>query len=603
MFNAITSSWKESPIGWLILGAIFSAFLTLLVRNISTRCGWVVSPRRDRWHKRPTASFGGIAIYVTVVLLSVLIVDLTHEIRTILLASSLLFFVGLIDDVLNIKPYQKLLGQIAGALIVVGSGLVLQWTDSLLVNSAITFLWIVGITNAINLLDNMDGLAAGISSIAALFIGISLYFSGSPDAISLISIFIGALLGFLIFNFNPASIFMGDCGSLFIGFFLATSMLISQSAGRSRGVISVLAVPVFTFLVPIFDTTLVMVLRKLNGKGISVGGRDHTSHRLVALGLSEKKTVLLLYSLAFISGLLALSLNNLKLSQSIALITLFSLVLTLIGIYLAKVKVYENEGNLQNAAYAFLIDISHKRRIFEIFLDILLIALSYYGAFIVLFGSIDDDSEKWNFFMSTLPLITAAKLSSLLLFGVYRGIWRYTTVSDLVKFAKAVVFGLILSIALIFLIYDQKAFARSIFIMDAILLFGAISFSRLMFRVLRHLLPYPVRKDSRKVLIYGAGDGGEMVLREIRNNPELNYLPVGFIDDDPTKQGKTIHGLRVFGSNGMLADTCRRNGVQEILISCRNIKPENLQRVKRFCRVENIALRKMELKLEDIGVE
>ncbi len=603
MFNAITSLWKENPISWLILGTVFSALLTLLVRTISTRLGWVVSPRQDRWHKKPTATFGGIAIYVTVVSLSILIVDLSHEIRTILLASSLLFFVGLIDDVLNIKPYQKLLGQVAGALVVIGSGLLLQWTDSLLLNSVITFLWIVGITNAINLLDNMDGLAAGISLIAALFIGISLYTNGGPDDILLISIFIGALLGFLIFNFNPASIFMGDCGSLFIGFFLATSMLISQAAGRSRSIVSILAVPVFTFLVPIFDTTLVTVLRKLNGRGISVGGRDHASHRLVALGISEKKTVLLLYSLAFVSGLLALSFNSLGLSQSIALITLFSLVLTLIGIYLARVKVYENEDNLQNAAYAFLVDISHKRRIFEIFLDILLIALSYYGAFLVLFGPIDDDSEKWNFFISTLPIIVAAKLASLLLFGVYRGIWRYTTVSDLIKFAKAVLLGLVLSIALIFLIHDQKIFARSIFIVDSILLFGAISFSRLMFRVLRYLLPYPVRQDSRKVLIYGAGDGGEMVLREIRNNPELNYLPVGFIDDDPTKQGKTIHGLRVFGSNGMLADTCKRNGVQEILISCRHIKPENLQRVKRFCRAENIALRKMELKLEDIGFE
>ena len=162
------------------------------------------------------------------------------------------------------------------------------WTDSAIINIALTAFWLIGITNAINLLDNMDGLAAGISAIAALSLAVGFGASGQTYEILLLSIFAGALVGFLVFNFNPASIFMGDCGSMFIGFFLASSVLLNQIGGRSRGIVSVLAVPALILFVPIFDTTFVTVLRKIWGRKASQGGRDHTSHRLVALGLSER---------------------------------------------------------------------------------------------------------------------------------------------------------------------------------------------------------------------------------------------------------------------------------------------------------------------------
>ena len=148
-----------------------------------------------------------------------------------------------------------------------------------------------------NLLDNMDGLAAGVSAIAAAFLGWN--FLATTDAEALCGRFAGALAGFLVYNPHPASIFMGDCGSLFIGFFLACAALLNGSAGgRSRSVVAVLAVPVLVLLMPIFDTTLVTIVRKVAGRSVSQGGRDHTSHRLVALGLSEKYAVWMLYSFA-----------------------------------------------------------------------------------------------------------------------------------------------------------------------------------------------------------------------------------------------------------------------------------------------------------------
>src|SRR6185437_2993209 len=196
--------------------------------------------------------------------------------------------------------------------------------------------------------------------------------SGQYTEALILLIFAGGLLGFLIYNSNPASIFMGDCGSMFVGFFLASSALINLSGGRSRSLLPVLAVPILVLFIPIFDTTFVTVLRKLSGRAASQGGRDHTSHRLVALGTSERHAVWMLYGLAALSGFLALLVQSVKLDVSLAAIAGFTILLTLLGVYLAGVKVYdETEEALaadNKSLYAFLIDLSYKRRIFEVLL-------------------------------------------------------------------------------------------------------------------------------------------------------------------------------------------------------------------------------------------
>src|SRR5260370_35826860 len=153
----------------------------------------------------------------------------------------------------------------------------------------------------------------------------------------------GALLGFLVYNSHPASIFMGDSGSMFIGFFLASAALVNVSGGRSRSFLPVLAVPILVLFIPIFDTTFVTILRKFSGRAASQGGRDHTSHRLVALGMSERRAVWMLYGFAGLSGVLALLVRNSRADVSLAGILGFTVALTLLGVYLAGVKVYDEE--------------------------------------------------------------------------------------------------------------------------------------------------------------------------------------------------------------------------------------------------------------------
>jgi UDP-GlcNAc:undecaprenyl-phosphate GlcNAc-1-phosphate transferase len=591
----------------LAIAFAFSLSATFVVRTMATHFGFVAKPKLDRWHKRPTALMGGVAIFLTTIIVSLAFAQLTPQILIILGGSSLMFLVGIVDDVLNIKPYQKLIGQLISAGVVVSSGLQLQWTDFQLVNILITLFWLIGITNAINLLDNMDGLAAGIAAIAALTLAAILGTSGQSETLTLILIFVGALFGFLRFNFNPASIFMGDSGSLFIGFFLASLVLLSQSGGQSRSLFLVLAVPVLTLFVPIFDTTFVTILRKLWGRKASQGGRDHTSHRLVALGLSERAAVLMLYGFAALAGFLALAVYRLRLDQSLALISLFIVSFTLVGVYLGKVKVYQEQDSekvLQQKAFSgFLIDVSYKRRLFEVILDVFLITLAYYAAYALLFDSL---SKKANYelFIKTLPILVVLKLAAFLVTGVYRGLWRYTGVNDLVTFGKATIFGSVASVLTILLFYRFEGFSRAVFALDALLLFVAISGSRLAFRFFRQVLPKPSTtvggERKRKVLIFGAGDGGELVLREISNNIEWNYRPIGFVDDDPHKKGKVIHGLRVFGGNGSIRAICQEYEIEEILLSSRFIKSERLRELRRECETISVEIKRAIFRVEPL---
>lgn len=589
----------------ILVGAaavITSIICTLAVRSFAVRHDFVAKPKSDRWHKRPTAMLGGVAIFIATAIVYFLLVPTTRQSLVVFSASTFLFAVGLVDDVLNIRPYQKLIGQLIGAGTLVLFGLKLPLTGFEIVDIWITVFWIIGITNAINLLDNMDGLAAGISAIAAFSLAMNFAVNGLTNELLLTSALIGSLVGFLVFNFNPASIFMGDCGSMFIGFLLAGTVLLNQVGGRSRGIVAILAVPVLILFVPIFDTTFVTVLRKLWGRKASQGGRDHTSHRLVALGLSERTAVLMLYGFAVTAGVLAVLVGQISPAKSFAVIGFFIVVLVIIGVYLSKVKVYEGEDEQRavegSAVFAFLVNVSHKRRIFEVFLDAFLITLAYYSSFAM--QRMFEYESNWGLFLKTLPLLILIKLGAFLIVGVYRGLWRYMSVGDMITIAKGVFLGSVLSVFAVLLAYRFEGFSRTVFFLDGILLLLAVVGSRMAFRIIRQMLPLPVGGDGRRVLIYGAGDGGEMVLRELNNNPEWNLLCVGFIDDDPLKTDKVIHGLKVFDGNGKIADICREKDIAEILISARELRTEQLKNIREVCRDNNIVLKRAQMKIEPI---
>lgn len=582
---------------------VLALALTPLVRALARHLGVVAKPKMDRWHKRPTAMLGGVAIWLSVVISYLAFVPRTPIGWRIIVASTFLFLVGLVDDLVHTKPYQKLIGQIMGSAFVIYYGLSLPWTSSSSINMALTFFWLIGITNALNLLDNMDGLAAGIALIASCFLALSFASTNQLTEVMMLMTFTAALLGFLVYNSSPASIFMGDCGSLFVGFFLASAALVNVSGGRSRSFLPVLAVPILVLFVPIFDTTFVTVLRKLSGRAASQGGRDHTSHRLVALGVSERQAVWMLYGFATLSGVLAVLVQRVKLDVSLAAISGFTILLTLIGVYLAGVKVYdESEEALalkDKPLYAFLVDVSYKRRVFEVLLDVVLIILAYWCAYAIKFGALSG-STAWRLFLRTLPVLVFVKMAMFLVMGVYRGLWRYTSVDDLIVFTKAVVLSSVASVLAVLFAFRFEGFSRTIFLLDGLLMLMFLAGSRMAFRLFRQLLPTVNVREGRRVLIYGAGDGGELLLRELLNNQELRYLPVGFLDDDPNKNGKVIHGLKVFAANGDLTVICKQQDVEEVLISSSRMPEGRLQEILRRCNEQEITVRRMRITIEDL---
>ena len=579
--------------------AALSLIFTFLVRYGAHRLGIVATPRRDRWHSRPTALMGGIAIYLAFVIGCFIFAPDLARAYPILIAATLLFGVGVVDDLRQLKPHIKLAIQVVAASIVVFSGLRLP--GMILTNwgaDFFTIFWLVAITNAINLLDNMDGLAGGISLIACAFLAITFLANGQTAEAALPLILAGAVAGFLWFNFNPASIFMGDCGSMFLGFALSGIALLSDF-GRARNLVSVLATPVLILTIPIFDTLVVAVTRKMSGCPVSRGGRDHTSHRLVALGMSERRAALLLYLFATLSGGMALAVRQVAIWGALALIVGFALSVLFIGLYLGKVGVYDESrnSNLQ-AASGTLVDpfgnLSHRRRIFEILLDTVLVALAYYSAYLLRFDG-DMPREQIAIFIRTLPLLVAVQILSFLIGGVYKGIWRYVGVNELASLAVAVFVGSAVSGLAVMFFYKFHGPSRAVFILNGVMLLLFVGASRISFRLIAALVagqrqPAP---DARPVLIYGAGDGGEMLIRELLNNPVYRYQPVGFIDDDVQKTGKHLRGYQIF-SAGDLPGLINSHGVSEVLISSLKVPESKLDDLRNM----GVGLKRLRIHLD-----
>jgi len=279
---------------------------TPAARRLAARAGFIDRPAARRIHKRPVPRLGGAAIYLAVIVATVILGEWRnfHEFGAILIGATGVSFMGLVDDRWGLRPLLKMLIQALAALLLYVNGIYVGTFHHPALNLVATVLWVGFITNAINFLDNMDGLAGGVSAIAAAFFALMCSFSGQYLVGALSIAVLAACLGFLFYNLNPASIFMGDSGSQFLGFILAATGIKLRFPDNVTFVTWM--VPVLVMGLPIFDTTLVIVSRlrrRLNPA--TTPGQDHTSHRLTAAGLTQREAVLTLYIVSFILGLLA----------------------------------------------------------------------------------------------------------------------------------------------------------------------------------------------------------------------------------------------------------------------------------------------------------
>jgi UDP-GlcNAc:undecaprenyl-phosphate GlcNAc-1-phosphate transferase len=289
-----------------VIALSVTAFSTPWIRRIALGAGFVDAPNERKVHTAPMPLLGGVGIFAGAVLAVVLAYEgrVPRSIAGALIAGTLVAAVGVLDDRRGLSPAVRLLVQGVAVAVLVYFGVRVRLPIPELLNYALTFFWFLGITNAINLLDNMDGLSAGVSAVAAAFMTLLGAFNGQYLVSALAAAVLGACIGFLRYNFKPARIFMGDAGAYFLGFWLA--VLGIQLRFPQNVSFVTWMVPVLVLGLPIFDTALVTISRLRRGVHPFTGGQDHLSHRLVQRGFSQREAVLLLYLIAGAFGMVAL---------------------------------------------------------------------------------------------------------------------------------------------------------------------------------------------------------------------------------------------------------------------------------------------------------
>jgi UDP-GlcNAc:undecaprenyl-phosphate/decaprenyl-phosphate GlcNAc-1-phosphate transferase len=588
-----------------LLAVLFLAFaaglaLVPVCKLAARRLGYVSAPKADRWHTRHTALFGGVAIGL-VVLIGGWLDAAASELRVFLVAGLGALLLGLFDDLVTLKPSTKLVGQVVLASLFIYFGYRLHWTESLTLDTMLTLFWVVGVTNAFNLLDNMDGLCAGIGLIVAAALLVGFVEAGDTSRAHYAALLIGALAAFLVYNFNPASIFMGDSGSLFIGLTLSALSLETASGGRGgTGVLSIIGAPLLLLLIPIFDTTLVTVMRLLSGRKPSQGGRDHSSHRLVAIGLPERTAVMVLWALAGLGGVIGLQLRSADAGLGLAVGAAFVLAMIIFAVYLGRVRVYDTAdvALIQSGRITPFVDnLMYKRRAGEVLLDLCLVALSYYVAYRLRFEGPD---FSWYFpqFIESLPVVVGVQMAALFVVGAYRGLWRHFGLMDGVTFAKGVALGTAAIITVLVLIYRFEAYSRGVFAIYAALLLLALMGSRASFRLIAEFARR--RRQGDRLVIYGAGEGGSMLIRELLSDEHRNYRLLGFIDDDPAKQRVRLQGFAVLGGYDTLEVLARERAVDSVIVSARDMPGARLQDLETLCAANGIALSRLHFRLEQL---
>ena len=528
------------------------AVLRLLLRSpVGARL--VAVPSDERWHAEATPTFGGVGIYAgfaagVLLALATGAVEWSGELGGILAGVTIVFVAGLVDDLRHLSPIAKLGAQIAAAVVVLASGLHVEIVGNDILAWAIGLLWLVGITNAFNLLDNMDGLAATLAVVACAYFAIDAVTEHENDTVLVLALALGlACAGFLPFNLRPqrgAAVFMGDSGAQLIGFGLA-SLALAASWTVAGTTVATILLPLLILAIPILDTTLVTVARLVEKRPVTQGGRDHTSHRLVYYGLSETKAVLLLAIVASAIGATALAYNVLDNGRLTAIGVLVTFVLLVqFGSFLSDLEERSRRGVEGPEPSLWRALIFEPRRLVEVFTDFVIICASFLAAYLLAVGGSGTEYER-SVFLSALPLLLGARYVFFVALGVYRRVWRYATARDVVPIVVGCFGSAVVAYLILIALRPIGSFpAVQIFVIDAILCIVLVGASRLALRLFSETVGH--RGGRERVLIVGAGRAGRSIARELREGRDARV--VGFLDDNPRVRRRRILGISVVGS-------------------------------------------------------
>ncbi|MCL6554173.1 MAG: hypothetical protein K6W08_13790, partial [Firmicutes bacterium] len=377
----------------------------------------------------------------------------------------------------------------------------------------------------------------------------------------------------------------------FLGFSLATLAVLGSHRNVGSVLLAVL-VPGLILAVPIFDSATVTVLRLLHGRSLFQGGRDHPAHRLVTLGLPERKVVVLLYVLSATAGGAGLAATGLDVLVGLTMTVVLAVGFAALGLVLAEVRVYEGgasgdgDGPVArlplNGQTALPAPFLHKKWIAVMLADLVLVPTAFVAAHLLRFEGMLPPAVAASV-AHALPVVVGVKVAALALAGVYRGAWRYAGALDLLRLVEVATAGSVAAVAVLYVWTGLQGLSRAALVVDWLLTVLLLGGSRFSLRVLREYLVAQSAR-GRPVLIFGAGSGGVLVLQELRQNPALGCRPVGFVDDDPAKRGAVVQGLPVLGSRRELRELVRRYGVEEVLVAAPSCPPEVVAEVVAACR-------------------
>lgn len=600
---------QTAPYWGLFLGAfVLSLLFTPLVREMNRRLGMVDMPSTRRINKTPIPRGGGVAVLLAFWLATAIFVVCSGKPISSMIKDAVywrmmalsvgLGVLGVVDDKFGMRPVVKLVGQIVIAL------LAFVWCHigfqsffpaiPLWLNLPLTVFWITGAINAFNLIDGLDGLAAGLAAIAAVGMAGSLFFVESPGQMFLHLAFLGAVLGFLRYNFNPASVFLGDTGSMFLGFFLSTMPLMTRAGGSF---LVGIGVPLLAMGVPIFDTSLAImrrivrsVLNREMQAGDSNGGKvmqadvDHLHHRMLRKYSSQRTTAWLLYAMA--AFLVLVGIGGVALRDRAAGLFIIAFIVGTVVVVrdMSRVELWDVGRLAETVVHDHMEQSRRRRAAFAVPLlvlaDIVLLSVAWYATLIVL-----KISPTPQMFHTFLPLRVIPVFFALVFFQAYSTVWGRAMLSNYFRLVLAIIFGVVAAVAIIVLLGYQEG---------RTLAFPSIyfGFSLLLLLVVRSVRPFlrdffyfvnarrlEDEPEVSRVLVFGAGLRYRAFRRElVRKFLKDRRIIVGLVDDDILLRGKMIGGIRIDGPHMDAKRIVAETKANSVVIAC-ELSPERLRAV------------------------
>ncbi len=615
----------------LLLIAFGTAFtLTPCIRHMARAMGVVDQPNPRKVHKTATPLLGGVSIAIAIggTVLAASVVGARMDfgpvldwsiVSPILIGAAVVFCTGLWDDVRPLPVWVKLLCQAVAAAVAIGYGIRVNHM-SLFGGSSfelgiwaipVSFFWILGITNAFNLLDGLDGLVSGLAIIIAAANALFLFSLGEMQMLLLLLVLFGALLGFLPYNFNPATIFLGDSGSLVIGYILSVTAI---SGGQNSVTSLAVIIPLLLFGLPIVDTLLSMVRRlaasvklhqasraRLKDRIRCAGAmfeadRRHIHHRLLALGFSHRHAVLVLYGIALAMAALAM-LSVLAQYRNAGMLLIAVGAATYAGI--RRLDYDEIELFPTGAVLRWYEQTRVNRRLVRVLIHAMLVATAYWGAFFLKYDHLGTHAlHAW--YLHAFPIHLVMQFLFFYIMGLHRGVWRTLGVRDLICISGALLQANMLSY-IVALLYVPPVGTLSFFFIDTLLLGVLILGVRSAYRVLRTLRPHDA-VAGRETLICDAGPHGQSILRELQQNPDCGLRPIGFLDNNNALHGHTVDRIPILGSIDDLRSIVDHYPVTCLILPEEQLSERRLHSITGLCQGRNISVMRGGVHLQRLGL-